>query len=313
MGDALVFYSEVDPPEPWVEALSAALPDLDVRIAAPGGAVAGDPADVRYALVWKPPHGFFAQFPKLALVINLGAGVDALVARDDLPKVPITRLVDPNMTRMMAGYVLMAVMRHARDIPAFEAAQRERRWHYIHPRNPEEIRVGILGLGELGAAAARELARQGFDVRGWSRGPKAIDGVAAIHGLDGLDGFIADTEILVAMLPLTPDTRGLLDARRLGLLPHGAKFVNVARGPVVDEAALVAALASGAIAGATLDVFETEPLPQASPLWAMPQVLITPHLASVPIPRSAAAQIAANIRRIRAGEAVSGVDPARGY
>lgn len=310
MADALVFYSAFDDADAWAQALRAELPDLDIRIAPD----VGDPADVRYALVWKPPQGFFAAFPNLALVINLGAGVDMLLARDDLPGVPITRLSDPDMSRMMASFVLFAVLRHARDIVTFERAQRERRWHYVHPRPAHEITVGVLGLGELGGTAARELARQGFAVRGWSRGPKIIDGIATYDGLHALPDFLAGCEILVAMLPLTPDTRGLLNAERLALLPRGAKFVNVARGPVVDEAALIAALRSGQIAEATLDVFEHEPLPPESPLWDMEGVLITPHLASIAIPRSAAAQIAANIRRVRAGQPVAHeVDPERGY
>lgn len=315
MSAALVFYSAFDAWAGWKEALEAALPGLDVRIARTGDAhVEGDPADVRYALVWKPPHDFFKRFPNLKLVINLGAGVDALVARDDLPDLPITRLSDPRMAQMMASFVLMCVLRHARDIPLFEKAQRERRWHYVHPRTADEITVGVLGLGELGGAAASELARQGFDVRGWSRTPKALAGVTCHHGPEALPGFLAASEILVVMLPLTAETRGLLNAERLALLPKGAKFINVARGPVVDEAALVAALRSGHISQATLDVFEVEPLPADSPLWNMENVLITPHLASIAIPKSAAAQIAENIRRVEAGEAVANrVDPARGY
>lgn len=313
-GPALVFYSAFDTPGPWKAALEAAAPDLDVRIAAPDGAISGDPAQVRYALVWNPPHGFFARFPNLRLVVNLGAGVDALVRRDDLPDLPITRLSDPHMSRMMASFVLFCVLRHARDIPTLERAQRERRWHFISPRTAGEIRVGVLGLGELGGLAAFELARQGFDVRGWSRTAKQLDGVKACHGLEALPGFLRESDILVVMLPLTRATRGLLGAERLALLPHGAKIVNVARGPIVDEAALIAALRSGHISEATLDVFEVEPLPADSPLWGMDNVLVTPHLASMAIPASAAAQIAENIRRVEAGEAVlNRVDPARGY
>ncbi|MFS8037255.1 2-hydroxyacid dehydrogenase [Xanthobacter sp. AM11] len=315
VGGALVFYSAFDAPGEWTAALKAAMPGLDVRVArVPDGAVEGDPAQVETALVWKPPHGFFSAFPNLSLVINLGAGVDALVARDDLPDVPVTRLSDPHMAQMMASFVLFAVLRHARDIPAFEKAQRERRWHYLHPRVAGEIRVGVLGLGELGAAAALEIARHGFDVRGWSRSPKTLPGIACASGIKALPGFLAAADILVVMLPLTPQTRGLLDAERLALLPEGAAFINVARGPVVDEAALIGALRAGRIGAATLDVFEVEPLPAESPLWGMENVLVTPHLASVAIPASAAAQIAENIRRVKAGEAVlNRVDPGRGY
>ncbi|WP_037458311.1 2-hydroxyacid dehydrogenase [Skermanella stibiiresistens] len=308
--ETMVFHSQFDKLEIWRGFLEAELPDLAVRRADE----IDDPASVRYSLVWKPPHGFFADYPSLSLVVNLGAGVDALVGRTDLPDVPITRLSDPEMARMMAGYVLFAVLRYARDIHIFERAQRERRWHYIHPRGPETTRVGVLGLGELGAAAALELARQGFDVAGWSRTRKNLDGIACMAGPDELPDFLARSDILVVMLPLTPETDGLLDARHLALLPPGAKLINVSRGAVVDEAAMIAALTDGSIAEATLDVFEREPLSPDNPLWAMGNVLITPHLASVAIPKSAARQIAENIRRIRSGrEVLHRVDPRRGY
>lgn len=310
MKESLVFYSEYDEPAAWTEALAAHLPDLDIRVYPDVGA----PEAVRYALVWKPPQGFLARFPGLRLVVNLGAGVDALLARDDLPDVPITRISDPNMARMMAGYVLFAVLRYARDIPLFERAKRERRWAYVHPREACETRVGVLGLGELGATAAAELVRHGFDVRGWSRSPKSVAGVSCVHGKDALPRFLSELDIAVVMLPLTPETRRLLGRDMLSALPAGAKLINVSRGAVVDEQALLEALKSGHIAEATLDVFETEPLPPEHPFWTMENVLITPHLASVALPRSAAQQIAENIRRVRSGrEVLNRVDPRRGY
>ena len=308
--DALLFYSLVDDADAWRAALRAALPDLTVRVFPD----VGDPECVRYALVWSPPQGFFAPFRRLQLVVNLGAGVDALLARSDLPEVPIIRVSDPHMARMMAGYVLFAVLRYARDIPEFEAAQRRGEWHYIHPREAGSIRVGVLGLGELGGLAATELARQGFDVRGWSRTPRRLPDVTSSAGLDALPAFLGSLDILVVMLPLTRQTRGLLDAARLAMLPRGAKFINVARGAVVDEAALITALRSGAIGAATLDVFQTEPLAAGHPFWTMPTVLVTPHLASVAIPASAAMQVAENIQRIRDGNTpLHRVDRARGY
>lgn len=310
MAETLLFHSDYDDPAAWALALQRELPDL--RIAVSTAPFAS--ADVRYALVRQPPEGFFAKLPNLALVINLDAGVDALVGRADLPGVPVTRLYDPEMARMMASFGLMAVLRHARDIPLLERARRARRWHRVNPRPAGEITVGLLGLGELGGRAARELAGQGFHVKGWSRSPKQLTGIETSYGLGALDGFLADVEILVVLLPLTAETRGVLDARRLALLPRGAKLVNVARGQVVDEAALIAALRSGQLSSATLDVFEVEPLPQESPLWTMQNVLITPHLASVAIPKSAAAQIAENIRRVRRGAApLFQVEAGRGY
>lgn len=306
--ELMAFYSAHDDFNAWRAALAAE--NVELRHA--------DDIDevgrVRHALVWKPPHGFFARFPNLGLVVNLGAGVDALVGRTDLPDVPITRLSDPKMARMMAGYVLFAVLRHARNIPAFERAQRERRWHYIHPRDPETINVGVLGLGELGLTAATECARQGFKVRGWSSSPRAVDGIETSAGLDALEAVLRNSDIVVCMLPQTAATRGLLDAGRLAQMRPRASFVNVSRGSIVDEPALVEALRTGRIAEATLDVFATEPLPSESPLWTLDNVLITPHLASIALPASAARQIGENVRRSRTGEPLlSRVDPGRGY
>jgi glyoxylate/hydroxypyruvate reductase A len=310
MTSTLVFQSQFDSFTEWSALLAPLLPGVKIC----RDDEVQDPDSVHYVLTWKPPQGFFARFPNLKLLVNLGAGVDALVERDDLPAVPITRVSDPDMGRMMASYVLFAVLRYARDIPAFERAQREHRWHYLHPRLPASVRVGVLGLGELGSCAALELARQGFDVRGWSRSPKQLEGVSCVNGMDTLGGFLGGSDILVVMLPLTEQTRGLLNAERLALLPKGACFINVSRGAVVDQQALTDALISGQIGEATLDVFDREPLPPEDPLWALDNVLITPHLASIAIPASAARQVADNILRLGRGEAVlHQVDPARGY
>ncbi len=308
--DALIFYSEFDDPQAWKKTLTSELPDLDFHtdpeIVAPD--------KVHYALAWKPPAGFFARFPNLKLVTNLGAGVDSLVGRTDLPDVPISRLSDTGMVSLMTSYVMFSVIRYARDIHIFERAQRRSEWQYVHPRALADIRVGVLGLGELGAPAAQALAGLGFNVRGWSRSPKQIPGVTCNAGLETLDDFLANTEILVIMLPLTPDTRGLLDARRLSLLPRGAKLINASRGAVIDEPALISALQSGQIAEATLDVFTVEPLPKDHVFWRMENVLITPHLASITVPEAAAREVAESIRRVRAGlPPLHQIDPRRGY
>jgi glyoxylate/hydroxypyruvate reductase A len=307
----LVFYSDFDDFETWKRALQAQVPSLKVL----HSSAVADPAEIHYALVWKPPVGFFAPMKNLRLIVNLGAGVDSLLRREDLPAgIPITRLTDPQMARMMAGYVLFAVLRHARDIPQFEQSQRESKWVYRHPRSPEDVSMAVLGLGQLGAKAAFELQRQGFKVSGWSRQPKQIEGVACSSGMEALDGVIGAADILVLMLPLTPETRGILDRTRLENLKPGAAFINVARGELVDQVALTELLASGHIGAATLDAFAQEPLPAGDPLWSMPNVLITPHLASVALPASSAEQIGVNILRVSKGEAPEHViDPARGY
>jgi glyoxylate/hydroxypyruvate reductase len=306
--ELMAFHSELDDFDAWRVALAAE----NIELHRAGDIQTID--RVRQALVWKPPRGFFGRFPNLGLVVNLGAGVDALVGRDDLPDVPITRLSDPKMARMMAGYVLFAVLRHARNIAAFERAQRERRWHYIHPRDPETISVGVLGLGELGLTAALECARQGFRVLGWSNSLKSVDGIETSAGPDALEAVLRGSDIVVCMLPQTERTRGILDAERLAQMKPGVAFVNVSRGSVVDEPALIDALRAGHVAEATLDVFATEPLAPESPLWTMDNVLITPHLASIALPASAARQIGENVRRLRRGEPLLGrIDPRRGY
>lgn len=308
--DALVFYSPVDDPRAWKEALTSELPDLDFRV----DPDVGDPATIDYALVWVPPAGFFQRFPNLKLVTNLGAGVDRLVRRDDLVPVPISRLSDPGMVALMTSYVVFAVTRYARDIHIFERAQRRGEWHYVHPRPLFEIKVGVLGLGELGAPATQTLAGMGFDVRGWSRTQKDLPGVACSTGREALDELLASCEIVVSLLPLTPESRGMLGARELALMPKGAKFINASRSAVVDEAALIAALRSGAIGEATLDVFDIEPLPADHPYWTLDNVLITPHLASITVPALAARDVAESIRRVRRGEPpLHAVDAHRGY
>jgi glyoxylate/hydroxypyruvate reductase A len=309
--DAIVLYSEIDDPEPWRAALARELPEAAFHVFPD----LPDPAAITAAIVWKPPAGFFAPFPNLRLVVNLGAGVDTLVRRDDLPDgVPIARLSDPGMVALMTSYVLFAVIRYAREIDIYEAAKGRREWRYIAPRPLASVKVGVLGLGELGLAAAHALSGLGLDVTGWSRSARTVPGIRSVHGPDALDALIGSVEILVIMLPLTPETEGLIGEARLRLMRRGAKLINVARGPIIDEEALIAALADGHLGGATLDVFAREPLPASSPLWDMPNVLVTPHLASIPVPEASAKVVAESIRRVRRGEPpLHLADPARGY
>lgn len=308
--DALVFYSLVDNAQEWRDALTAELPDLDFRTAD----AVGDAADVRYVLAWNPPDGFFARFPNLQLVTNLGAGVDRLVGRDDLVPVKFSRLNDPGMTAMMTSYVVFAVTRYARDMHVFERAKRRGTWDYVHPRPLASFRVGVLGLGELGAPAAAMLARMGYTVSGWSRSPKSIEGVRSLTGPDGFDTILSESDILVSLMPLTRDSRGLLGAAQFARMPKGAMFINASRGAVVDEEALIAALTDGTISEATLDVFSVEPLPDGHPFWAMENVFITPHMASITVPALAAKDVAESIRRVRQGlPPLHEIDPARGY
>lgn len=307
---ALLFLSRDDPAEAWRDELLRRMPEFDVRI----WPEVGDPDQIEVALVWQPPPGELRRYPNLKAILSLGAGVDGLLADPTVPDLPLARMVDPSLTRTMAEYVLLAALRHHRGFDRFEREQRERRWAYAFPPQAGERRVGVMGLGELGAAAAQLLAAHGFVVFGWSRTPKALDGVVSYAGRSELHAFLHRTDILACLLPLTEETRGILDAETFAGLPHGACVINAARGEHLVEHDLIAALDSGHLAGATLDVFREEPLPEGSPLWRHPKVLITPHVASYCAPASAADGVVVNIRRALAGEPLANqVDRAQGY
>jgi glyoxylate/hydroxypyruvate reductase A len=307
---ALMFLSPDDPAEAWREALRAAIPDLDFRI----WPEIGDAAEIDVALVWRPPPGELARYPNLRAILSLGAGIDGLLAQPGLPDVPIARMVDPSLTRTMTEYVLLATLRHHRQLDHFERAQRAARWSFALPPQAADRRLGVMGLGVLGGAAAASLAAHGFPVAGWSREAKRLAGVESFTGRAGLAAFLARTDILVCLLPLTRDTAGILNAATFAGLPRGACLINVARGTHLVEADLIAALDSGQLAGATLDVFREEPLPPENPLWRHPKVLITPHVASYASPRTGALGVADNIRRARGGRPLlHQVDRDRGY
>lgn len=310
MNEILAFHSAYEGIEAWRESLAPLLPEIEIL----HDSEIKHPERVRSAMIWAPPDGFFARFENLQLIINLGAGVDQLLERSDLPDVPIVRLSDPAMARMMASYTLFSVLRHARDIPFFEAAQRRREWTFRLPRHAFEISVAVLGLGELGALAADEIARHGFDTHGWATRPRELPSVTVHTGADALLPLIAEMDIVVSMLPLTPETRNILDARAFAAMKPGAALVNLSRGAVVEEEALIAALRSGHLSGAALDVFQREPLPPESPLWGLPGVLVTPHLASFASPKTSAEQVARNVMASREGRPLCHqVSRARGY
>lgn len=257
------------------------------------------------------PIGDFAPYVRTKAVLNLWAGVEEALAIPNLGQ-PLARMVDPGLTRGMVEWVAGHVLRHHLGIDA-HLANPGREWRPEAPPLAPSRRVGILGLGELGAACARALAALGFDVAGWSRSPKAIEGVEARHGEDGLAATLRRSEILVLLLPLTPATEALLDARRLAALPPGAVLLNPGRGALVDDEALLAAL-DGPLGHATLDVFREEPLPRDHPFWAHPKVTVTPHIASATRPETASRAVAENVRRGEAGEPLLHlVDRDRGY
>jgi glyoxylate/hydroxypyruvate reductase A len=308
---ALLFRSTVDSAARWRAQLTRLTQELDVRV----WPEIGDPATIDYALVWRPEPGFLASLPNLKLILSLGAGVDHLLGDPRLPlHLPIVRLVDPHMTDAMSEYVVLQVLRlHRRDLD-YRTQQEAGVWRELDQQNAGERRVGILGLGELGQDAAKKLRALGFDVAGWSRSEKAVAGVRSYAGAAGLAPLLGRSEIIVCLLPLTAETEGILNKSTLALLPKGAALVNAARGSHLVEEDLVAALASGQISAAVLDVFREEPLPVDHPFWHHPRVVVTPHIAAFTNPATAAPIILDNIRRFAEGRPLlNRVDPARGY
>jgi glyoxylate/hydroxypyruvate reductase A len=295
----------------WLTLLRAALPDEAV-VAERRGV---DVQSIDLALVANPPAGALQGLPRLALIHSLWAGVDRLLSDATLPaQVPIVRMVDPAMNAAMAETALWAVLGLHRGFFAYARRQREGRWQPHAQRRADEVTVAVLGLGQMGRAAAQRIAALGYRVLGWSRQAVVLDGIEVACGEAALEPTLARAQIVVNLLPLTPATRGLFDARRLALLPRAAGLVNLARGAHLVEADLLAALDSGQLRDAVLDVFATEPLPVEHPFWRHPRVTVLPHAAAMTDPRSAVAVVAANVRAWRSGRMPAPlVDRARGY
>ncbi|MCH6587411.1 MAG: glyoxylate/hydroxypyruvate reductase A [Proteobacteria bacterium] len=308
---ALLLKSEAGRGDAWRRALLAADPGLDLRL----WPEAGDPADIEYALVWFPPKGVLKSYPNLKVIFSIGAGIDHLASDPELPKgVPIVRMVEPGLTAGMTEFVLMSVLYHHRFMLDYAEQRRNKVWREIDQVPPWDRRVGIMGLGVLGGDVVEKLVALRFDVAGWSRSPKDLPGVAGFHGPDGFIPFLNRSDILVCLLPLTAETTGILDARAFAALPEGAALVSVGRGPQVVEADLLAALETGRLGAATLDVFQTEPLAPESPFWDHPRVVLTPHVASLTIAKTASEFVIDNIRRHQAGQPLLHVvDPDQGY
>ncbi|VVE55483.1 2-hydroxyacid dehydrogenase [Pandoraea anhela] len=297
---------------PYLDALRAALPG---EIVAPLAQLsASQRAQAAIAIVANPDPADVAALPGLRWIQSLWAGVESLVAALAPDSPPIVRLVDPEMSRTMAEAVLAWTYYLQRDMPRYARQQTQRVWVQQPYRKPSQTSVGLLGLGELGQAAAMRLREAGFVVCGWSRSPKTLDGVETLSGQDGLDLMLATSDIVVSLIPLTPQTRSMLDAVRLGRMKQGAALINFSRGPVVVTNALLDALDRGHLSHAVLDVFDVEPLPIDSSLWDHPHVTVLPHISAPTDHETAAQVIAANIRAFRAtGQIPGNVDLARGY
>ncbi len=301
----------------WADGFAAALPGRRVVTRADSY----DPDEIEYIFIWKPKLDAFDGLRNLKAVLSLGAGVDALLRHPHLPKgVPVVRFMDEDLTQRMSDYVLAEVTRHHRLGTRFKRDQAAKRWVQLYPAPAWDVNVGVMGLGQLGTDAIKHLKVFGYKLRGWSRTPKAVEGVDVFTGSEQFPAFLNGTDILVNLLPLTPETHGILNyetfarLRRGGLDGEGPVVINAARGGHQKEADIVRALGDGTLAAASLDVFEVEPLPQDSPLWAMDNVYITPHIAAASSERTGVAYFSRVIRDHEKGLPLPNVvDLNRGY
>lgn len=307
----VVFFAPGVDPAPWIAELSQALPEAEIAPFDPDGA----PSGAEYAVVWAPPDALFEKETNLRAVFNLGAGVDALLGCAKLPPdLPVVRLSDAGMSVQMAEYVCHAVIRHFRELDRYEADMRDGRWTLRRPPDRSQFPVGVMGLGAIGARVAEALTVFEFPVHGWSRSPRPLAGVVTHSGPEGFLAFLAAVRVLVCVLPLTPETEGILNHSNLSRLLAPAYVINVARGAHLVEDDLLALIHNGHVAGATLDVFREEPLPREHPFWREPRIVCTPHISARTLRERSLMQIAGKIRAFAAGEPIEGiVTRTRGY
>lgn len=304
----IYFHATDNNPGPWVNALRAALPQAEVSAWEPGAPAAD------HLVVWAPPQQLLDEQPGVRGIFNIGAGVDALLKLKLPQGATLVRLDDAGMSVQMAEFVCHAVIRHFRELDAYEQDVAQGKWSFRKPRLRAEYPVGIMGLGVLGERVAKAVAQFDFPVLGWSRSPKYIEGVRCFAGADGLNDFLRASRFLVCLLPLTSDTRGILNRDTLSRLMPGGYLINVARGGHLVEEDLIPLLDSGQLAGATLDVFQTEPLPAGHAFWKHPKITVTPHTSARTLRDETVAQIARKIHALDRGDPIAGVvDLQRGY
>jgi len=290
----------------WKEHMSSLLPEFEFFLADEEM----DKSSIDFAIVWKPEPGWLKTFENLQCIVSMGSGIDHVLCDPELPKhLPIIRTTGHDLSVRMREYVVLHVLRLHRRLPEIVAAQETREWRQIIEPPAHQRRVGVMGLGNLGGDCARTLAAIGFDVAGWARSQKSIDGITCYAGSAGKNKFLARTEILVCMLPLTPETEGIMNTELFNSLPKGASIINTARGQHLVEQDLLDALESGQIKAATLDVFHVEPLPDDHPFWPHPNVLVTPHVASLLDPEAGGKSIAENLLKFVAGEDIENLIP----
>jgi glyoxylate/hydroxypyruvate reductase A len=296
------------PPEPWVQGLKQAFPQASVSAWTPGAY----PAD--HAIVWAPPQQFIDEQSGLQTLFNIGAGVDALLQLKLPPSLKVVRLDDAGMSVQMAEYVCHAVIRHFRELDGYDADTQAGKWSYRKPRSRADFAVGVMGLGVLGERVAKALQMFEFPVNGYSRSPKDLAGIRCFSGVQALPDFLAATRVLVNLMPLTPETENILNHATLSQLQKGGYLINVARGKHLVEEDLIALIDNGHLAGATLDVFRTEPLPAGHPFWQHPKITVTPHTSARTLREESIAQIVGKMQALQRGESINGVvDHQRGY
>lgn len=295
-------------PDAWVQGLQQALPQAHVSVWVPGAPQAD------HAVVWAPPQQFIDEQAGLKTLFNIGAGVDALLQLKLPSSLKVVRLDDAGMSVQMAEFVCHAVIRHFRELDIYNADVQTGRWSYRKPRSRADFSVGVMGLGVLGERVAKALQVFEFPVNGFSRSPKSLPGVQCFSGDQGLAGFLAASRVLVNLMPLTPETENMLNHTTLSQLQPGGYVINVARGKHLVDEDLIALIDSGHLAGATLDVFRTEPLPAEHAFWKHPKITVTPHTSARTLREESIAQIVGKIQALQRGESIQGVvDPARGY
>lgn len=307
---SILYRSDAARAAAWASYFARHAPDLDFRV----WPDAGDLQKVEYLIAWQAPAGFLAELPNLKVLFSSGAGIDHVDLSAVPAHIPLVRMVEPGIINGMVEYVSLAVLALHRDFFDYVAHKAARAWDPLEVPPASARTVGVMGLGSLGCAVLERLATFGFRLRGWNRSPRTLEGVETFAGADQLQPFLAGCDVLICLLPLTPATKGILNHELFAALPKGAALVNVGRGPHLVDADLIEALDSGQLSRAILDVTDPEPLPADHPFWAHPRVFVTPHVASMTQPESAAPILLENIRRAQRGEALRDVvDRGRGY